>query len=53
VLKDRAATRELVIRAERAGYSALVLTVDTPITGAREKDVRNKFTLPEGLSLGE
>lgn len=51
VLKDRAATRELVLRAERAGYSALVLTIDTPITGAREKDVRNKFTLPDGLSL--
>jgi 4-hydroxymandelate oxidase len=51
VLRDRDATRQLVMRAERAGYTALVLTVDTPITGSREKDVRNKFKLPEGLSL--
>jgi 4-hydroxymandelate oxidase len=51
VYKDRGLTRELVSRAEAAGYRALVLTVDTPLLGRRERDVRNRFVLPEGLSL--
>ena len=44
-------TLELVKRAERYGYEAIVLTVDTPILGRREADVRNRFTLPVHLSL--
>ncbi len=36
----------LVRRAEAAGYRAIVLTVDLPRTGKREKDIRNNFTLP-------
>ena len=51
VYKDRGLTRELVSRAEAAGYRALVLTVDTPLLGRRERDVRNRFVLPEGLSM--
>ena len=51
VYKDRELTRELVSRAEAAGYRALVLTVDTPLLGRRERDVRNRFVLPEGLSM--
>lgn len=47
--KDRGATRALVERAERAGCSALVLTVDTPLLGRRERDVRNRFHLPPGM----
>lgn len=46
VYKDRAATRELVRRVEAAGCSALVLTVDAPVLGRRERDVRNSFALP-------
>lgn len=49
--RDREATRALVERAEKAGASALVLTVDAPLLGFREADVRNRFTLPPGLSL--
>ncbi len=48
--KDRGFTRELVARVERAGCTALMLTVDTPEWGRRERDVRNGFHLPEGLS---
>jgi 4-hydroxymandelate oxidase len=48
--KDRAFTRELVARAERAGCRALMVTVDTPEWGRRERDVRNSFHLPPGLS---
>lgn len=51
IYKDREATRELVQRAEAAGAKALVLTVDAPLWGKREKDVHNRFTLPEGLML--
>jgi 4-hydroxymandelate oxidase len=48
--RDRGFTRELVARAEGAGYRALVVTVDTPEWGRRERDVRNGFHLPPGLS---
>ena len=51
VYKDRGMTRELVARAEAAGYRALVLTVDTPYLGRRYRDVRNRFVLPEGISM--
>lgn len=51
IYRDRAATRALVERAERAGCSALVLTVDAPLLGRRERDVRNRFRLPAGLRI--
>jgi 4-hydroxymandelate oxidase len=51
VYKDREATKALVQRAEAAGCSALVLTVDAQIWGRRERDVRNRFRLPDGLSV--
>src|SRR5581483_1534195 len=49
VYRDRGATRALVERAERAGCRALVLTVDAQVWGSRERDARNRFTLPAGL----
>lgn len=51
VYRDREVTRDLVRRAEAAGFQALVLTVDTPRLGRRERDIRNKFSLPPGLSI--
>jgi 4-hydroxymandelate oxidase len=48
--RDRAATQDLVARVESAGCKALVLTVDVPVVGSRERDVRNRFALPDGLS---
>lgn len=51
VHRDRALTRELVTRAEAAGYQALCLTVDAPLLGKRERDRRNQFTLPPELTL--
>jgi 4-hydroxymandelate oxidase len=51
VYRDRAATAALVARAEAAGASAIVLTVDAPLLGRRERDVRNQFHLPEGLRV--
>ncbi len=48
---DRDAGLDLVRRAQTAGFSALVLTVDTPVAGARLRDVHNGFTIPPTLSL--
>lgn len=48
--KDRQFTRDLVARVEAAGCQALMLTVDTPEWGRRERDVRNGFHLPTGLA---
>lgn len=47
--KDRAVTLDLVQRAEAAGAEAIVLTVDAPGLGTRERDARNSFRLPDGL----
>jgi 4-hydroxymandelate oxidase len=51
VYRDRAATEALVRRAEAAGARAIVLTVDAPLLGRRERDVRNEFHLPDGLRV--
>ncbi len=51
IYKDRGITHELVQRAEAAGAEAIVLTVDAPGLGTRERDARNRFTLPEGVAL--
>jgi 4-hydroxymandelate oxidase len=51
VYKDRGITKALVQRAEAAGAEAIVLTVDAPGLGTRERDMRNRFTLPTGLSV--
>ncbi|WP_406690814.1 alpha-hydroxy acid oxidase [Saccharopolyspora sp. ID03-671] len=50
VMRDRDLTTELVHRAKAAGYSALVVTVDTPVTGQRRRDVRNGFSVPPELT---
>lgn len=52
IYRDRDLTLELVRRAERAGFKALVLTVDAPVFGIRYADMRNKFALPAHLKLG-
>jgi len=49
VLRDRGLTREIVQRAEAAGCEALILTVDHPIPGARNRERRGRFELPAGL----
>ncbi|HZE57754.1 MAG TPA: alpha-hydroxy acid oxidase, partial [Chthoniobacterales bacterium] len=51
IYKDRGITKELVQRAEAAGAEAIVLTVDAPGLGTRERDVRNNFQLPEELNV--
>ena len=47
---DRGFTRSLVQRAEAAGCEALVLTVDAPASGVRDRERRAQFRLPPGIS---
>jgi len=51
VYKDREATKSLIQRAEAAGCKAIALTVDAQIWGRRERDIKNRFRLPKGLSI--
>lgn len=51
VWRDRDAVEQLVERAASSGFAALMLTVDTPVAGARLRDVRNGLTIPPSLSL--
>jgi L-lactate dehydrogenase (cytochrome)/(S)-mandelate dehydrogenase len=46
IFRDRGFTGELTERAARAGYDALVLTIDNQLLGNRERDIRNGFTIP-------
>jgi 4-hydroxymandelate oxidase len=46
---DRDFTAALVRRAEAAGYQALVLTVDAPVSGVRNREQRAGFALPAGV----
>jgi len=50
VSKDRDHVRELVSRAQAAGYRTLVLTVDVAVAGARHRDTHNGLTIPPTLT---
>ena len=50
--RDRSVVKNLVERAEAAGFEAVCLTVDTAVLGRRERDVRRGFTLPPEVCLG-
>jgi L-lactate dehydrogenase (cytochrome) len=51
IYKDRGFTRELAERAAKAGYDALVLTIDNQLIGNRERDIRNGFSIPPQFGL--
>jgi len=48
--QDRQASTQLLRETADAGFETLVLTVDTPVAGARLRDVRNGMTIPPSLS---
>jgi L-lactate dehydrogenase (cytochrome) len=52
VWRDRGFTEAVVRRAGEAGYSALVVTVDSPLAGKRVRDLHNGFSVPPALSVG-
>jgi isopentenyl diphosphate isomerase/L-lactate dehydrogenase-like FMN-dependent dehydrogenase len=51
VFRDEGLTREVVARVVDAGFTALVLTVDTPVLGRRERDFRTGFVVPPELPV--
>ncbi|HKB54124.1 MAG TPA: alpha-hydroxy acid oxidase, partial [Ramlibacter sp.] len=51
VHQDRSLTEAVLARVAACGYGALVLTVDTPVLGRRERDVRNTFQPPPGVAF--
>ena len=51
VFEDRSKTVDLIRRAEKAGAVAFAVTVDAPVLGRRERDVRNKFAMRAGMRL--
>lgn len=46
VWKDRGLVKEMLARAKAGGFSAIILTVDVPVAGNRERDHANDFTIP-------
>jgi L-lactate dehydrogenase (cytochrome) len=51
VMTDRGIAYDMLARAAAAGYEALVLTVDVAVAGVRERDLRNRFSVPPRLTL--
>src|SRR5512133_140697 len=49
--RDRAVTQTLIDEAVEFGYEAIVLTVDAPRLGWRERDMRSGFTVPAEMSV--
>jgi isopentenyl diphosphate isomerase/L-lactate dehydrogenase-like FMN-dependent dehydrogenase len=47
LFSDRRVTQDLVRRAKDANYKAVVLTIGCPVAGIRDRNIRNRFTLPE------
>jgi len=45
-MENRNVTRNIIERAEKSGYKAIVLTVDRPVLGRRESNMRTKFDVP-------
>jgi (S)-2-hydroxy-acid oxidase len=50
LFENREYSRTLIQRAKKAGYKAVVLTVDTPLLGRRNLEIRNQFRLPGHLT---
>jgi L-lactate dehydrogenase (cytochrome) len=48
--RDRKALEHVITRALAAGYSTLVVTVDVPLLGRRERDIRNGMSIPPRIT---
>ena len=51
VWRDREILKDFIRRAKASGYTALCLTVDLPMAGQRERDLKNGFTVPPQIRL--
>ena len=50
-MRDEGLTHELIGKARDCGYSALLLTVDAPVPGRRERDRRTAVVIPPELKV--
>lgn len=50
-MADRGVSDAMIARARAAGYSAIVITVDLPPFGSRDRDARSGFAIPADLEL--
>ena len=51
ILRDRGVSRALIDEAVECGFDAIVLTVDAPRAGRRERDLRTGFAVPEDVEM--
>ena len=51
LFEEREHSRKLIQRAKNAGYKAVFLTVDTPMLGRRNMEIRNQFKLPKPYKI--
>ena len=51
LFEAREQSRKLIARAKQAGYKAVFLTVDTPMLGRRNLEIRNQFKLPKPYKI--
>ena len=51
VFRDPGLTSSLVEQAREFGFTALVLTVDVPLGGRRERDLRSGFSIAQGVEI--
>ena len=49
VFRDRGLSNQLVRDAAENGFEAIVVTVDLPVLGIRDRDLRTQYTLPDGV----
>ena len=52
VMRNRKNTEKLILAAKKSGFEALIITVDTPVTGIKIRDLKNGLTVPPRISLG-
>lgn len=50
-LGAREASEQLIAHAIATGHRAIALTVDVPLLGRRERDLRNTFALPDDVAM--
>lgn len=51
LFEERAHSEKLIQRAKKAGFKAVFLTVDTPMLGRRNLEIRNQFKLPSHFKV--
>ena len=51
IMRNRKNTEKLILAAKNNGFEALMITVDTPVTGIKVRDLKNGLTVPPRIRL--